>query len=408
MKSDKHRGWVIVASLFITLFLIFGSGYDTSGVFFAPMLKDFGWSRTRLSSLQTAFALAIGVTGPLVGWVLDRIEARAVMAIGVVFAGTAFMLISQANSFGLLLVAYVVLGVGLAAATLLPCSVVIANWFGERRGEALGIVIAGTSFGGMVMTLVAARVVAVAGWRAGFVVLALPMFLIALPLVLMTVSTRPPGEKAGNVSDTASALPGLDVGQALHARSFWMIAVAQFCYSFAGAGATVHTVPYLVLMGYNAERAAQVWGITFGLASLGKPLFGYVADYLTGSKALAISLALAAFGQFLLLDGKNGPMLGGYTLIYGLTSGAPLALIPMLISQSLGLKRFGSVTGVTGIPMMAGVATGPLIAGWIFDRGYGYGAAFALFAVALGAGAVAAALCSPLVESESLLAASNE
>ncbi|MGO9602269.1 MAG: MFS transporter [Candidatus Binataceae bacterium] len=408
MKSDKHRGWVIVASLFITLFLIFGSGYDTSGVFFGPMLKDFGWSRTRLSSLQTAMALAIGITGPTVGWVLDRIDARAVMAVGVAFVGIAFMLISQANSFGVMLVAYIALGVGLAAGTLLPCSVVIANWFGERRGEALGIAIAGASLGGMVMTAVAARVVAAEGWRAGFMVLALPMFLIALPLVLMTVSTRPPGEKAGNVSDTASDLPGLEVGQALHARSFWMIAVAQFCYSFAGAGATVHTVPYLVLMGYNAERAAQVWSLTFGLASLGKPLFGYVADYLTGSKALAISLALAAFGQFLLLDGKNGPMLGGYTLIYGLTSGAPLALIPMLISQSLGLKRFGSVTGVTGIPMMAGVATGPLIAGWIFDRGYGYGAAFALFAVALGAGAVAAALCPPLVEGESLLAVGNK
>lgn len=45
MKGRKQRGWVIVASLFITLFLVFGSGYDAAGVFFVPMLRDLGWSQ---------------------------------------------------------------------------------------------------------------------------------------------------------------------------------------------------------------------------------------------------------------------------------------------------------------------------------------------------------------------------
>lgn len=401
MKSREHSGWVIVASLFITLFIVFGSGYDAAGVFFVPMLGDLGWSRTRLSSLQTALALTAGMTAPAAGWLIDRIEARAVMSVGVVLAGAAFVLVSRAHAFGFLLAAYVVLGAGLSAATLLPCSLVVANWFGDRRGTALGITMAGASLGGMVMTLVAARIIAAAGWRAGFIVLALPMFFVALPLVAATVSTRPSGDKNLNVSDAASALPGLDVGQALRVPSFWMIALAQFCYSFASAGATVHTVAYLILMGYRPERAAQVMSLTFGLASLGKPLVGYTADYLGGRTALAVSLALAALGQFLLLGARSVPMLGGYTLIYGLMSGAPLALIPMVIADSLGLKRFGSVGGLTGVSMTAGAATGPLIAGWIFDSGFGYAAAFALFAVTLMGGAMAAALCSPLIADES-------
>jgi hypothetical protein len=42
VKRNEHKGWIIVASLFITLFIVFGWGYDTAGVFFAPMLKDLG------------------------------------------------------------------------------------------------------------------------------------------------------------------------------------------------------------------------------------------------------------------------------------------------------------------------------------------------------------------------------
>jgi len=35
--------------------------------------------------------------------------------------------------------AYVLVGLGLGAATLLPVSLVVANWFGARRGLALGL-----------------------------------------------------------------------------------------------------------------------------------------------------------------------------------------------------------------------------------------------------------------------------
>jgi hypothetical protein len=40
---------------------------------------------------------------------------------------------------------------GLGASTILPSTMVIANWFGERRGTALGLATAGMEFGGMTM-----------------------------------------------------------------------------------------------------------------------------------------------------------------------------------------------------------------------------------------------------------------
>jgi MFS family permease len=329
-------------------------------------------------------------------WMVDRIEARIVMSAGIMVAGGALILASQANSFSALTAAYIGLGVAIGAATLLPTGLIIANWFKERRGIAMGIVTAGTSIGGMVMTLVAARAIQASGWRTGYIAFALPTFLIAAPLVMLTIRTRPPGESEGAAQSANPLAAGLDLGPALRSRSFWMISAAQFSFSLSGAGATVHTVPYLIRAGLGPESAAEVFSITFGLASVGKFLMGYSADILSGRVALGLTLALGALGQLLLLGARNNLLLGGYAVLYGTMSGAPLALIPMVIADSFGLKRFGSVSGLTGICITLGGAAGPLIGGVIVNSGFGYPTVFVLFAAALAAGSAAALACSPL------------
>src|SRR5256884_8756086 len=72
MTGRERRAWLVVGSLFATLFLVFGSGYNTAGVFFTPLLDHFGWTRAQLSLLQTTLALSAGVLLPPAGGVLGR------------------------------------------------------------------------------------------------------------------------------------------------------------------------------------------------------------------------------------------------------------------------------------------------------------------------------------------------
>ena len=74
-------------------------------------------------------------------------------------------------------------------------------------------------------------------------------------------------------------------------------------------------------------------------------------------------MALAAAGQLILLAAYSFAPLAAFTAIYGLASGAPLALVPDLIAESLGLKRFGTLAGLSGIFTTVGAATGPLAVG---------------------------------------------
>jgi sugar phosphate permease len=147
MTQQERHGWFIVASLFVVLLLIFGGGYNTVAVFVPALLRAFPhWSRAEVALLPSLLALSAGVSVLPIGWLLDRIEARLVMVFGALASGSAFLVASQSSSLLPMMAAYVLLGIGITAATVLPASLVLANWFDERRGLAMGVTISGTTW----------------------------------------------------------------------------------------------------------------------------------------------------------------------------------------------------------------------------------------------------------------------
>jgi MFS family permease len=408
VTAGKHRpsldidrdappgGWLVVAALFVTLFFIFGSGYNTAGVFFTPVIRTFGWSRARLSSLQTALALASGVSVPFIGWILDRVEARIVIAAGAISAASGFVIASLAHSYAVMIAAYLLLGLGIGASTLLPCSMVIANWFGARRGLAMGLAMAGTSIGGMVMTLISDRVIRLMGWRFGYLTLAAPVIIIVVPAVLIVIHTRPSGEARTTVAQAAAALPGMETGAALSSRSFWMLSIATLCFAVAVSGTNLHCVPYLIGIGYAPARAAFALSVMLAFGGVGKLAMGWIADRVGSRAALSADLPGMAAGIMLLIGVRREFPLIGFVAIYGLTFGAPLALLPLVMAESMGLRRFGSLYGLIGFFHTAGAAMGPLIAGRIFDLRGSYHYAFETFVLLLIIGSIACIACAPL------------
>jgi MFS family permease len=397
--ETPRRAWLVAAALFFTLFFIFGSGYNTAGVFFTPLIRTFGWSRARLSTLQTALALAAGVSAPFIGWILDRVEARFVIAAGAVTAGAGFVVASLAPSYGAMVAAYLLIGLGVGAATLLPCSMVIANWFGARRGLAMGLAMAGTSAGGMVMTLVSDHAIRAAGWRFGYLMLAVPVFAIVVPAVLVIVRTRPDAG-AGSIAEQAAVLPGMDVGAAVTGRSFWMLSAATLCFAVAVSGTNLHAVPYLIGAGYAPAKAAFALSVMLAFGGIGKLMIGSIADRIGARIGLAASLLGMAMGITLLTAARHQLPLAGFVTVYGLSFGAPLALLPLVMADSMGLKRFGSLYGLIGFFHTAGAALGPVLAGHIFDLRGSYSYAFETFVMLLIIGSAAALACAPLPAGE--------
>jgi MFS transporter, OFA family, oxalate/formate antiporter len=405
MTQQERRGWLIVASLFIVLLLIFGSGYNTVAVFVPALLKAFPrWSRAEVALLPSLLALSAGVSVIPIGWLLDRVEARLVMIVGAVASGCAFLIASRAASLLPMMGAYLLLGIGISAATVLPAALVLANWFDARRGLAMGIAISGTTVGGMVMTLVASSIIIGKGWRMAYVALGLPMIAIAVPLIALTVKSRPPGATELNVAQTAKRLEGFETLEALHARSFWMLVIANLCFGFAAAGTVAHMVAYLEGIGYRPSSAALAMSSFFGCAALGKVTMGYLADRISARLALAADFVATGLAFVMIFGAAHLIVLAVFAVVFGVAAAAPLVLLPLLVAESLGRRRYGVLGALTGIAGTLGATLGPVAAGRIFDMTGSYAGAFQMFIVLDIVGAIAAFACQPYTSRSSRIA----
>jgi MFS family permease len=421
MTQQERQSWFIVASFFIVLLLIAGSGANTFGVFLPALLKAFPhWSRARVALLPSALFFSWGVSVIPVGWLLDRVEARILMIFGAIAAGGAFLIASRANSLSPMIAAYVLLGLGISAGSLAPAAFVLANWFDARRGLAMGITMAGTTAGGMAMTLVANQVISDSGWRAAYVVLGLPMIVVVVPLTALVVRSRPPRAAPGaapqanesaryvqmTVAQGANLLEGFEAPEALRTRSFWMLVIAHFCFGLVAVGTVVHLIAYLEGLGYQAGSAAVAMSILFGLGGLGKVLLGHVADRIGVRLALAADFAAAALTFLLVFSVARVLVLAVFLLAFGIAAAAPVALLPLLVAESLGRRRFGVLAALTGIAAMIGATTAPVIAGRIFDVTGSYAGAFELFILAEAVGALATFVCQSYAKSAGISIAS--
>ncbi len=401
--TRERRAWMIVVSLFLILVIICGSGYGAQGVFFTPLLKQFGWTRAKLSLLQSAMGLTMGLAMPLAGWLLDRLGARLVMLAGALVAGAAFATASQAHSFTPMLAAYIAFGFGMGASTTLPAAFVVSNWFEDRRGVALGVAMAGASFGGTVMTLIAGYALAWGGWRIGYIAMAAPIFIVAVPLILFVVEGRPPREAhsaaAGSLGEGplapsyhgsthgdrggAAQLDGFELGEALRSRSFWLICLCFFVFAFSATGTVVHLIPYLIGVGFAPTRAALAMSILLAVGAAGKPVFGWFADRFSIRVAVLAVFAGLAAGYILMLRAVDVRMLIITLAVISPVWGAALALLPVLLADAVGLRRYGSISGILGIFSTLGAALGPVVAGAVFDATHSYAPIFELYAALL-------------------------
>ena len=393
MEKRQRQARIIAVSLFLSLFFLWGGGYNTAPIFLAALLKAFGWSHARVSWITGGLSLAIGVSAPIAGWLLDRIEARFVMGAGALIAVLGLFCASHSHGFEPLLLSVILLGIGLGASTWLPAATVIANWFPDRRGMALGIVTAGMEAGGMVMTFTVGSVIAAHGWRAGYFTVAVPGLLIVVPLLLIFVRTRPVDAVSQSVAQRANASPGYEVREALRTRAFWMLVVVQLSYGLAVGGTFHHLVAFLEGLSYSLHSATLVVSIVLGLAAVGKAAMGALGDRIGGKNALAIGFAMIAAGVFILLNARQVPMLVLWLIVVGIAGAAPVALVPMVTAETLGLKRFGTLFGWLGSVVTVGLFIGPLLVGWMTDVTGSYTTPFELCALICLVGSVASFLC---------------
>ncbi len=374
-------GYILVAVAFIIQVLVWGI-YNSFGVFFNPLLDDFGWPRATISGAASLSQIALGVGAIVLGNLNDRFGPRILIVFCGILAGLGYFLMSQINSIWQLYIFHgLIVGIGVSGTDVILLSTT-ARWFIKRRGMMSGIVKIGTGVGIMIMPLVAAGLISNYGWRTSFQIIGIVLCVV---LVLGAQLLRrdparmgllPDGEKTGNNLNQRLHETGLSLAQAVRTLRFWMLCVAFFVILWCTFTIIVHFSPHMVDLGFSESFGATMISIIGGASIIGRLVMGITGDRLGNKRALLISFAiLIASFAWLQLAGETWSILL-FTAAYGFCHGGFYALISPTIAEFFGTRSHGAIFGIVIFCGSMGGAIGPLATGYIFDITTSYNVAF--------------------------------
>jgi MFS family permease len=167
-KAGLYYGWIVVAIGFLTMLLIMGS-FFSSGVLFAAIVAEYGWSRAA-ASLPFSIALAVyASTAWLAGQLFDRYGPRRLFPLGALCLGLGLIASAQIQAPWQLCLSWGLLAAqGFNLAGFAPHLAHVAHWFVRYRGVASGLVLSGASVGGLVVVPGLQYLVDQYGWRLAY------------------------------------------------------------------------------------------------------------------------------------------------------------------------------------------------------------------------------------------------
>ncbi len=142
-----RRGWIILATTFVNLTVIYGVWYSYS-VFLVALVREFGWSRSLVTGAFSCLSLIHGGLGPVIGGILRRVGPRRVILVGVVVMAIGLVLTAETTAWWHLYLAFgVITALGISLNGWVPLVVLVRGWFPHRVGTAMGIGSAGIGAG---------------------------------------------------------------------------------------------------------------------------------------------------------------------------------------------------------------------------------------------------------------------
>ena len=369
-------GWWVVAGSIVGLSTGPGQfAFGSLGLFIIPLGDEFGWNRAQISLALTFFTVALAISLPLVGSLVDRLGSRRVLLPSMLVVGLCLALLGLVLSqlWHLLLIFALIGSLG-AGANSLPYMLTISAWFDRRRGLAIGIAMAGSGLGYAYVPPLVQYMIGGFGWRSGFLVLAGITVLIAIPLVSWLfrdtpeqLGLRADGDDEGSAAETPGSSVGVSYQEALRTPAFWLLFLVFCALSFSLYGLLPHIVPMLSDRGIDATRAALAASSVGVTIMVARVVVGYLIDRFFAPRVAMTFFLLSAVGLGLLATGTAGPAVLLATVLVGLAIGAEIDLMAFLATRYFGLKHFGKIYGLLFASLLIGTSLGPVIYGFAYE-----------------------------------------
>jgi len=238
--------------------------------------REFALTDTQIGLLTSAFFVCYMVASPLITPLADRYSRRWIIALGAFVWSAATLLSAVTHTYSELLLRHVIVGIG--EATFVAISpALLADLYPEQiRGRVMGLFYLATPVGSALGYIVGGYLGHRYGWRAPFLVSALPGFLLGAAVLGLREPTRGASDHVADTFERGS-IRGL-----LHNKDYWSITLAGAMMTFAIGGLQVWMPTFLVRVRHlPLDRANTIFGaMTVVSGTVATLLGGWLGDRL--------------------------------------------------------------------------------------------------------------------------------
>lgn len=288
--SIPHRRYIISFGLLFLMTLAYMDRVNFS-VAGPLILKEFGLTSGQFGLMSSAFNWTYLVLLLPMGILSDRIGPKIALPMFVVIWSMAAGATGFATGFTFLIVGRMLLGIGESPINTAG-QIVIREWTPEpERGTVASMFNSGALVGPAVGSVVAAFLIANFGWRASF--LFVGAFGLVVGVVWYLIYSAPEksrwlparerdyivASRETHAGVAGDAVQKMSLIKLLRVPTIWGVALAQGTLVYTGYLFLTFMPLYLVqVRGLADFGAGWVTGVTYGIATVGCLLIGWIAD----------------------------------------------------------------------------------------------------------------------------------
>lgn len=387
-KKVHFSPWLIILGCVGCSGLMITVLCNTAGLFLAPVMKQFGWSRTEVSLYMTIFAWVAAAIQPFVGKILDKYDPRPILAIVVVvFCGSYiwsgyFTQLWQWNLFG------VIYGICAGFFMYLPQPLLINRWFSKKAAIAMSLGGIITGIIGFFLNTWIQSVITSQGWGPARVYIGVGSLIICTLMTILFVRKSPEsmGMKPYGADDSKTTgkedvqgateneeKTGLTLKQAVRSPAFYLMLI--FAFVMVIVPSFLQQIPsYAGSVAVGAAAGAFALSIFSIISLVNGPAIGWFIDKTNSMRGNILCSVLGALGMILILagNGKSPVLLYIGVICFSFVFVTLTIGGPMLVKEAFGLKDYAQIySWVTAAILISG-GVAPLIYAQIYDRTQSY------------------------------------
>ena len=359
MSEKQSFGTLLGIAILGTITLIVTNGMTISGitVFDESILESFGWSKSELKFRGLINLVASSLIVPFVGAIIDKYGVKRMIVLGLLLISGLLFSYSLIESVWHVYAIHLGFAFAVSGAGTMAIIIMVSQRVKTKRGTAIGIALAGTSLGGMIVPQIGRPLLENFGWRTAFQYEAIiPIAIIVIILIFL----KPIKYKKKVTSDVIekdeeTGLTELTVQNAIKSPVFWAICFTGiFCF-YSILGIIDNLFLYLSELGFTPQDATNAFSIFFFIMLVAKLSSGVITDFINEHKLFKIQLALMILGVvFLAMNTQS--LIWPALIAIGLGWGGLYTLLNYIIITTFGVKSAGKIGGL--ISFFEGVGSG--------------------------------------------------